>query len=47
MLDLICIAIEKIVFSNANGVIMIPILIWALSQIPGQVIETIEVFKEV
>jgi hypothetical protein len=39
--------VEKIVFSNINGVIMIPALIWTLCVIVGQARETVEIFKEV
>ena len=39
--------VEKIVFSNINGVIMIPILVWVIYTILGQARETIEIFREV
>ena len=39
--------VETIVNSNINGVIVIPGLIWIVYVIYGQVVETIEIFREV
>lgn len=39
--------VEMIVNSHVNGVIMIPVLVWIICVIIGQVVETIEIFKEV
>lgn len=39
--------IETIVNSNINGIAVIPGLIWVIWVLVGQVVETIEIFKEV
>ena len=47
MISLLCKVIEKIVFSGVDGTILIIPIIILLRVIYGQVLETIELFKEV
>lgn len=46
-MDLICRAVEKIVFSNVNGTILIPVIIALIPFFVGQAKDCIRVVKQV
>lgn len=47
MISFLCDVIAKIAFSNINGIVLIPLLIFLFYLIGVQAVETIKVFKEV
>lgn len=47
MINMMIKLVEKIVFSNVNGVVLIPLFIFLVGVLIEQIKETIDIFKEV